>query len=504
MEKPSQDRASYNGMLKSTSTLAGAKVITILISIVRTKIVASLLGPSGIGLVNLVTSSTDLARVFFACGLDSATTRRVAEASGSDDPRLLDRTFRISARTALIAGFAACLALAAASPFLSHTILGDQGKFWWYGFGALSLIFTPLLGVELAFLQGLRKSRDLALCQIIASFVGAILNIILVSLMGVAGGVAALLPLAVVSLIVHHSFLKRYRPVVSPPLEPVTAHHSVDLLKLGSGFAVNGIWLTASGWLNLFFITRYYGTAEGSHQVGLYGAAATMSNLYIGILVSAMATEFYPALVQAARDRSHLKRLLNQQTVLAMSVGMPATLGLLALAPIVLQLLYSNEFVEGAEIMRWMLAAMAVRFASCPLGYTLFATSSPRVIMISELAMGAVMITSSFLLLQVFGVIGIGIALLATNLLYLFGVVIIMHRRGVHWTLHTSALLLESAIVLGVCLSVSLLIPGWHGITICALVITAYSAHLLILIQKESGIDLALILQKIRSFLPKK
>ena len=491
-------------MLKATSTLAGAKVVTILISIIRTKVVASLLGPAGFGLINLVVSSTDLARVFFACGLESATTRRVAEAAGGDDPRLLDKTFRISAQTALIAGFAACLALAAASPYLSRTILGDPEKFWWYGFGALSLIFTPLLGVELAFLQGLRKSRDLALCQIIASFCGAVLNILLVSLFGVAGGIAALLPLAVVSLIVHHSFLKRHRPAVSPPLESVTARHSLDLLKLGSGFAVNGIWLTASGWLNLFFITRYYGTEEGPLQVGLYGAAATMSNLYIGILVSAMASEFYPALVQAARDRSHLKRLLNQQTVLAITIGVPATLGLLALAPLVLQILYSQDFVEGAEIMRWMLAAMAIRFASCPLGFTLFATSSPRVIMISELAMGAVMITSSYVLLQIFGVVGIGIAQVGTNLLYLVGVVIVTRRIGVHWTRRTFGLILESALVLGVCLAVSLLVPGWRGFAICAVAIAAYSSHLLILIRKDSGIDLNFILNKVKKLTKRK
>ena len=502
---PKQENAhGYSRMLKATSTLAGAKVVTILISIVRTKVVAMLLGPSGMGVVNLVVASTDLARVAFACGLDGATARKVAEASASNDPLRLDHTYRVSARTALLVGLLAGTALALVSPLLGAKVLGDAGKFWWFCFGAVSLIFTPLLGVQLAFLQGLRQSRALATCQIIAALSGAALNVMLVALLGVIGGIVALLPLAIISLTVHHAFLKRHRPAVSSGRKPATLRDSRDLLKLGSGFAINGIWLAASGWLNLFFIGRFYGTADGPHQIGLYGAAATMSNLYIGILISAMATEFYPGLVQAAQDRGAMNRLLNQQTMLAITIGVPITMGMLVLAPWILGLMYSREFVPGTELMRWMLAGMAVRFASCPLGFTLLAVGSPRMIVVSELAMGAVMILSSYLLLQVFGLVGVGIALTSVNLLYLVGVMGVTSRMGVRWSARTLGLLVETFIVLALCLAASLLLPPWQSILAGGILIAGYFTHLLILLRKDSGITLTQIINKLRNLIPHK
>lgn len=491
-------------MLKATSTLAGAKVVTIFISIIRTKIVALLLGPSGIGLVNLVVASTDLARVVFACGLDGATTRKVAEASAAQDPLRLDHAYKVSVRTALLTGLLAGITLGLASPALSTQIFGDARNFWWFGFGTISLLFTPLLGVQLAFLQGLRQSKALATCQIIASLAGASLNILLVSLFGVIGGVAALLPIAIISLAVHHAFLKRYRPSALSHGIPATMGDCLKLMKLGSGFAINGTWLAASGWLNLFFIGRFYGTAEGSHQIGLYGAASTMSNLYIGILISAMATEFYPGLVRAAQDRSAMNRLLNQQTLLAIAIGVPITMGLVIFSPWILELMYSREFVPGTQLMRWMLAGMAIRFASCALGFTLLAVGSPRTILMSELAMGSAVIATSYLLLQIFGLVGIGIALTAVNLLYLAGAMVVTSRLGVFWSLRTLGFLFETFIVLGLCLASSLLLPHWQNILVGSVLVIGYTAHLLILLRKESGITLSQIIRRIHQLIPRK
>jgi PST family polysaccharide transporter len=492
-------------MLKSTSTLAGAKVVTILISIIRTKILAILLGPSGFGAVSLVVASTDLARVAFTCGLDGATARKVAEAATDPDPRKLDHAYRVSSRTALLVGVLAGMALASASPFLSVSILGDVTKFWWFGFGAISLIFTPRLGVQLAFLQGLRQSSSLAICQIIVSLAGAAINILLVAWLGVIGGIITLLPLAAISLTVHHAFLKRHRPDIEASSRiPATVGDSFRLLKLGSGFAINGIWLAASGWLNLLFISHFYGTAEATRQIGLYNAASTMSNLYIGILISAMATEFYPGLVQTVHDRPAMNRLLNQQTTLSIAIGVPITLGMLILAPWILGLLYTREFMPGAELMRWMLAGMAIRFASCPPGFTLLAAGSPGILVASELAMGTITITLSYVFLQIFGLTGIGMAVVSANLLYLAGVSWVIYQMGIHWNAHTVRILVETLVVLAFCLIMSLLLQLWLAIVCCGLVTGAYTVHLMLFLRKESGIEIMQIIRKLQSLIPRK
>ena len=491
-------------MLKATSAIAGAKLVTIFISILRTKALAIFLGPGGMGAISLVVSSVELTRVLFAFGLDSATVRKVAEVSTAEDPALLDQAYRIASRTALLIGVAACVALLIASPFLSAKLLGTPKNFWWFALAGCSLIVTPLLGTELAFLQGLKKSRDLASCQIIASIAGAILNIAMVAWLGKIGGIATLFPIAIISVVVHHHFLKKYRPKIETPRPYNQIRESTKLLKLGSGFAINGIWLVTSGWLNLFFIKTYYGHDLGILQVGLYGAAATLANFYIGILVTAMGTEFYPSLIQLAHDRAAMNRLVNQQTLLSIGIGVPASLGMIIFSPWILSLLYSHEFVAGGDLMRWMLAGMAIRFAACPLGFTLLAVGSPRLIALSELATGAVMISTSYLMLQCFGLTGVGMALVLTNSLYLVGVFIVLQRMGRGWNLRTALFVTETFGVVAICLCLVIKIPGLNGILLSSVLAVGYFIHLALLVRKESGIGPKQLFQKIENLIRRK
>jgi antigen flippase len=497
----SKEKAAYKGMLKVTSMLAGAKLTTIFVSLVRTKAIALILGPGGMGMVNLITSSVEMTRVLFAFGLDGATVRRVATDATNEEPALLDQTYRIAASTALFIGTVSCVALAAASPLLSKKFLSTSEHYWWYILASLSLIFTPLLGVELAFLQGLKRSKDLAICQIAASVAGAVITVSLVATLGKIGAIAALLPVAFTALLIHHYFLKRYRPKVQIPLSYNQLTESRKLLKLGSGFAVNGIWLVASSWLNLLFIQGYYGAAEGILQVGLYGAASTLASFYIGILISSMATEFYPSLIQAANDRPMINRLLNQQTLLSIGIGIPVSLFLLIFSSYALSLLYSREFVAGTELMRWMVAGMAIRFAACPLGLTLLAVGSSKAIAMSELAIGFITILSSYVMLQIFGLKGIGMALSLANCLYLFGIFAVMRRRGITWDRSTTLFVGETIVILAACLAFAITLPSLQGALINILISGCYLAHLAVIMRRESGIGLPQIIRKFRNLI---
>ena len=54
------NRNSYGSILKATGLFGGVKVFEILMSIVRTKFVALLLGPSGMGIYGLISSPINL------------------------------------------------------------------------------------------------------------------------------------------------------------------------------------------------------------------------------------------------------------------------------------------------------------------------------------------------------------------------------------------------------------------------------------------------------------
>ena len=56
----SEEKASYRSIMKATSLFGGVQVFNILISIIRSKFVAILLGPAGLGIVGLLQSTIGL------------------------------------------------------------------------------------------------------------------------------------------------------------------------------------------------------------------------------------------------------------------------------------------------------------------------------------------------------------------------------------------------------------------------------------------------------------
>lgn len=72
--------ASYQIILKSTPIIGWASVINILIGLVSTKIIAILLGSTGIGLVSLYTGLMSTATAVSASAIGTIGTRQIAEA----------------------------------------------------------------------------------------------------------------------------------------------------------------------------------------------------------------------------------------------------------------------------------------------------------------------------------------------------------------------------------------------------------------------------------------
>ena len=69
-----------------------------------TKLIASLLGPSGVGLVALYTSATGLVGTVSSLGIGGSAVREVAEAHSSGNPGRVARTVKVLRRACWATG----------------------------------------------------------------------------------------------------------------------------------------------------------------------------------------------------------------------------------------------------------------------------------------------------------------------------------------------------------------------------------------------------------------
>jgi len=110
---------SYEQVLKASTIVGGAKVLTIFIALARTKAAAIILGPSGIGLLGLYTAvSTVLATI--SSGLANGSVKAIAESAVSPNKEKLGKTVDMVQRIAMLTGIFGTVIAVGFAPIISE------------------------------------------------------------------------------------------------------------------------------------------------------------------------------------------------------------------------------------------------------------------------------------------------------------------------------------------------------------------------------------------------
>ena len=71
--------SNAKGILKSSSIIGGAQLFQIIFGVLRTKLIAVILGPTGVGLSGLFQSTIQLATSIFGVGISQSSVKSIAE-----------------------------------------------------------------------------------------------------------------------------------------------------------------------------------------------------------------------------------------------------------------------------------------------------------------------------------------------------------------------------------------------------------------------------------------
>src|SRR5580704_8242519 len=299
---------SHAEALKSTSIIGGSTVIVMLIRMLRTKALAILLGPGGIGLEAIYDSVVNLARTASDLGISSSAVRQIASAVGSGSQPIIATTIFTLRRVCLVLGTLGATALFLAREWVGHLAFGNADHASDIGLLSVILLFWALMGGQAALLQGMRRIGDLAKMNIFGALAGALLSIPIVYVWGPAGIPAYMVLGAGVGELVAWSYARRVRIArIKVPLRQV-AREVTSLLKLGLVFLSSGLMTTGSLFLLRIFVARQ----EGVYGAGQFQAASALSMVYVGFVLQAMGTDFYPRLTAVAGDNRRCNQLVNE------------------------------------------------------------------------------------------------------------------------------------------------------------------------------------------------
>ncbi|MFO1431404.1 MAG: O-antigen translocase [Candidatus Competibacteraceae bacterium] len=360
---------SYRQILRSSSIIGGASIINILIGMMRVKVLAVLLGPTGMGLMGLLNAVMSTTSTLAGMGLGTSGVRQLAASKG--DSQTLARVRRALWTANLGLGALGGAALWWLREPIARWVFDDDvsrsGQIGWLGIGVL---LSLIAGSQTALLQGMRRIGDLAQVSVLGGLLGTIGGILAIWQYGEAGVLPYVLLGPAMNVVVASIYAVRLpRPAVATADLGQLLSQWRLLLALGVVFMVTALMPSAVQLVVRALITRDLGL----EATGQFQAAWAISMQYIDFVLGAMGADYYPRLTEAIGDRSRANRLVDEQAEVGLLLAGPVILAMLALAPWIIQLLYSEKFANAVIILRWQIMGDILKVVSWPMGFILIA-----------------------------------------------------------------------------------------------------------------------------------
>lgn len=410
----SDKKSSYQQIFKATSIFGGVQLFNILITIIRSKLVAILLGPAGMGIAGLFTTTLGLMGSLTNLGLARSAVRDVSAANATNDEDKISETVSVFRKLVWITGGIGLIATLILSPLLSFLTFGNYD----YTFAFILLSSTLLIGQltvgQSVLLQGLRKLTWLAKAGIYSSVIGLLTSIPLYYLYGTKGIVPAILVSSVSVFLIQHYFAKRINIRTQTLTFKQAFQKGNGMIKLGLVLGVNGL-ITAGG----SYVIRIFISHSGSFEdVGLYTAGFAIINTYVGMVFSAMITDYYPRLAAVHQDQPKYNKLINQQIEVALYIVAPLICAFLIFVNWIIIIIYSNKFLPIVEMIQWGILAIFFKTLSWAMGVLLAAKGHSKHLFWNELIANVYLLLFNIIGYQYYGLKGLGISFLIGYLLH--------------------------------------------------------------------------------------
>ena len=169
--------SSYRSVAKSNALFGSVQIFNIIIGIVRSKIVAVLLGPSGMGVMGLLNSTIDLIKSVSNMGLQTSAVRDVTLAYESNDKEKIVSINGTLSRMVWVTGLVGALLMFILAPQLSEFSFSSAQYAFHIRILSVVILLSQLTIGRNVLLQGMRKLKSLASSNVIGGLIGLLVTI---------------------------------------------------------------------------------------------------------------------------------------------------------------------------------------------------------------------------------------------------------------------------------------------------------------------------------------
>lgn len=397
---------SYRHILKYTGIFGGVQGLNVLIGLVRTKLVAILLGPSGMGLASLFNTTVGFVSQATNLGLPISAVRQMSELYDRGDQEAINHFVKVIRGWSLLTALVGMLVCVAIGPFLSQT------TFAWGDHSLHFMLLSPAVGMmaitggETAILKGMRKLGAIAIIQVLAVVAALAISVPVYYVFGESGIVPVIVMMAFATMVLT---LKQSLKLIPLRLRGAKGMlgEGMEMVRLGVAFTLAAVIGTASEML----IRSYLNVTGDLDILGLYNAGYMLTITYAGMVFSAMEADYYPRLSAVQHDIEATNETVNRQMKVSLLLISPMLAALIIALPLLVPMLFSGKFLPVVGMAQVAALAMYMKVLTLPVAYITLARGYSLSYLFLESCYFVVFVVLIIVGYQYWGLFGTGLAI---------------------------------------------------------------------------------------------
>lgn len=426
-------------IIKAIFKTGSGSIITIILGMISVKIMAVVLGPNGLGLLSLIRQTLQTASITSTMGGGTALVQGIASKEGNEKDNYLITVFWIF----VIGAISTSIVLLLFAPWIAKTIFATNdaqtiGLVRWM---VLPVMLMAIYSYLTSVLNGFHAIGRLVIGQVIVSIVTVFLAYPISKLVSNGNTIAFIWMISVSTLggLIFYLLIAYKKRWLNPLIVNFKPRFDKKALKhfwhISSTTLVTGLITTGTLLLLRVMIVRY----GGLDSAGIFDVAWTLSMIYIMLVLGSFGTYYLPTL---SGIKNEFARITLMQNILKISliIVVPLIVTIIVLKPLVIHILYSNEFLPSLEIIRWMLIGDYFKVSSWIFSISVVAYANMKVFFWTELLWNTgFLLISSLALFYFKNMQGIGLAFIIMYFFYF--VYYLYYVRSKHQFLITKRLL---------------------------------------------------------------
>jgi O-antigen/teichoic acid export membrane protein len=478
-------------IVKNTLLFSGVHATQLVSNLLKSKIIAANLGPSGFGVYSLLINILSLIQQIAACGLDFAAVREISEAKRDNDKNQLGRIWCIFSFWLYLSSIVGAVAFLVSVPFLSD--LNQLDPRYKRIHIVLLLSFTIALNILSAgynaVMQGVGEIRGLAKSAILSSIIGTTLSCVSYFVLKIDGIPLALGLSALTNLWFNIYYYRRIR-------FPYVRINFSDRISGGLTLLRFGFSKMIASFIGVFctsIIYYYIKEKGGIHEIGLYQAAMMLPFQLIAVLFTVLTVDYFPRLAASVNDLDRTNSTINDQTEIMVALIIPPLIVLVIYAPYIIPVLLSNEFSDIQNLMRLVIIGVFITSAKQPLDLLAYAKGDYKVFLSLSAIGGISLIACTITGYKIWGLQGVGCMYILHSLIC--SILIYLASKYKYKYVYTKKLRAQfpfGIVQISLVTALLILFPGLVSNILANLILLVSLANCLIEITKHNGSNIVL------------